>query len=155
MSLKLSCNTFGKIVVSERESLDSGNYHIDLLLKSCIMPISSIKKWISYATFIEVMSLKLAFEIGRQCTVSNNRKVASSRLSWLVAHSSIFRLFMKGKFDAYVLWPLAERVQNWIVDQSIAHNFTVIHMYFQSKQNQIPTPCWPLCIWDTQATKWW
>ena len=30
-------------------------------------------------------------------------KVASSRLSLLVAHSRIFRLFMKGKFDAYVL----------------------------------------------------
>ena len=31
------------------------------------------------------------------------RKVASSRLPWLVAHLSIFRLLMKGKFDAYVL----------------------------------------------------
>ena len=31
------------------------------------------------------------------------RKVASSRLSRLVAHLRIFRLFMKGKFDAYVL----------------------------------------------------
>ena len=30
-------------------------------------------------------------------------KVASSRLSRLVAHPSIFKLFMKGKFDAYVL----------------------------------------------------
>ena len=30
-------------------------------------------------------------------------KVGSSRLSWLVAHQSIFRLFMTGKFDAYVL----------------------------------------------------
>ena len=30
-------------------------------------------------------------------------KVASSRLSRLVAHPSIFELFMKGKFDAYVL----------------------------------------------------
>ena len=30
-------------------------------------------------------------------------KVASSRLSWLVAQLRIFRLFMKGKFDAYVL----------------------------------------------------
>jgi hypothetical protein len=29
-------------------------------------------------------------------------KVASSRLSRFVAHSRIFRLFMKGKFDAYV-----------------------------------------------------
>ena len=44
-------------------------------------------------------------------------KVASSRLSWLVAHSRIFRLFMKGKFDAYVLWPLAKSVQYWIVDR--------------------------------------
>ena len=30
-------------------------------------------------------------------------KVASSRMSWLVARTSIFRIFMKGKFDAYVL----------------------------------------------------
>ena len=28
------------------------------------------------------------------------RKVASSRLSWLLAHIHSFRLFMKGKFDA-------------------------------------------------------
>ena len=33
----------------------------------------------------------------------NYHKVASSRLSRLVAHFRIFRLFMKGKFDAYVL----------------------------------------------------
>ena len=32
---------------------------------------------------------------------------------------------MKGKFDAYVLWPLAKKLQNWIVDQSTAHDFTV------------------------------
>ena len=32
---------------------------------------------------------------------------------------------MKGKFDAYVLWPLAKRVQNWIVDRSNARDFTV------------------------------
>ena len=31
------------------------------------------------------------------------RKVVSSRLSQLVAHSKILRLFMKGNFDAYVL----------------------------------------------------
>jgi hypothetical protein len=31
-------------------------------------------------------------------------KITSSRLSRLVAHPSIFRLFMKEKFDAYVLW---------------------------------------------------
>ena len=43
-------------------------------------------------------------------------KVASRRLSRLVAHLRIFRLLMKGKFDAYVLWPSVKRVQNWIVD---------------------------------------
>ena len=37
-----------------------------------------------------------------QHNVNIYRKVASSRLSRLVAHPSIFRLFMKGKFDAYV-----------------------------------------------------
>ena len=35
------------------------------------------------------------------------RKVASRSTSRLVARPGIFRLFMKGKFDPYVLWPLA------------------------------------------------
>ena len=35
-------------------------------------------------------------------------KVASSRLSWLVAHPSFFRMFMKGKCDTYVLWPFSK-----------------------------------------------
>ena len=35
--------------------------------------------------------------------VHRYRKVASSRLPRLVAHLRIFRLLMKGKFDAYVL----------------------------------------------------
>ena len=34
--------------------------------------------------------------------------------SQAVAHSRIFRLFMKGKYDACVLWPLYKRVKNWI-----------------------------------------
>ena len=34
-------------------------------------------------------------------------KVASRSTSWLVARPGIFRLFVKGKFDPYVLWPLA------------------------------------------------
>ena len=53
------------------------------------------------------------------------RKITSSRLSWLVAHPRIFRLFMKGNFDAYALWPLDKTIQNWIVDRSTARNFTV------------------------------
>ena len=36
----------------------------------------------------------------------------SYSIETLVAQPSIFRLFMKGKFDAYVLWPLAQKVQN-------------------------------------------
>ena len=57
------------------------------------------------------------------------RKVGSSRLSRLVAHFHNFRLFMKGNFDAYVLWPVAKRVQNWIVDRSTARDFTVIDLH--------------------------
>ena len=53
------------------------------------------------------------------------RKVASNSLSRLVAHFQIFRRLMKGKFDAYVLWPLAKKFQNWIVDRSTARDFTV------------------------------
>ena len=49
---------------------------------------------------------------------STYRKVANSSLSRLVAHFQIFRRFMKGKCDAYVLWPLAKKFQNWIVDWS-------------------------------------
>ena len=37
------------------------------------------------------------------------RKAASSSLSRLVELFLIFRRLMKGKFDAYVLWPLAKK----------------------------------------------
>ena len=50
-------------------------------------------------------------------------------MSWLVVHPKFFRLFVKGKFDAYVLWPLPKRVQNC---RSTTHNFTVpVIVYFQ------------------------
>ena len=65
--------------------------------------------------------------------INRYRKVASSRLSWLVAHFHIFRLFMKGNFDDYVLWPLDKMVQNWIVDLSTARNFTV-HIFFKPRK---------------------
>ena len=60
------------------------------------------------------------------------RKVERSRLSWFVAHLRIFKLLMKGKFDAYVLWPLSTRVQNWIVDGSSACDFTVFTFWLAS-----------------------
>ena len=54
-----------------------------------------------------------------------HRKVASRSLFRLVAHFQILRRLMKEKFDAYVLWPLAKKFQNWIVDWSTARNFMV------------------------------
>ena len=56
----------------------------------------------------------------------------SRSTSRLVAHPSIFRMFMMGKFDAYVPWPLSKSFQNWIVDRSTARNFTVC--LFQSPE---------------------
>ena len=85
-------------------------------------------------TVILLIYTELFFLLSGENCVSNNfgelfrctyRKVASSRLSRLVAHLRIFRLFMKGKIDDYVLWLLAKRVQNWIVDRSSARDFTV------------------------------
>ena len=73
-----------------------------------------------------------AKKLRRPIWISIYRKVMSSRLSWLVAHLRIIRLFMKGKFDAYVLWSLAQRVQNWIVDRSTARDFTVSMYYWIS-----------------------
>ena len=58
--------------------------------------------------------------------------VHSKIFSQLVARSRIFRLFMKGKFDAYILWPLAKRVQNWIVNWSTAYNVTVLNAVFNT-----------------------
>ena len=48
---------------------------------------------------------------------------------------------MKGKFDAYVLWPLAkERVKNLIVDWSTACNFVVYQMEIQKFFGPIVKP---------------
>ena len=52
-------------------------------------------------------------------------KLRAVDLSQLVAHSRIFRLFIKGKFKAYLLWPLAKRVQSWIVDLFTSCDFMV------------------------------
>ena len=39
---------------------------------------------------------------------------------------------MKGKFDAYVLRPLAKKFQNWIADRSTARDFTVFLVYIKN-----------------------
>ena len=40
---------------------------------------------------------------------------------------------MKGKFDAYVLWPLAWRDQNWMVNR-----FTVCNYAVKSRNPRVP-----------------
>ena len=45
---------------------------------------------------------------------------------------------MKGKFDAYVLWPLAKSFQNWIVYRSTARHFTV--HYLEKNHFEIGNP---------------
>ena len=77
------------------------------------------------------------------CTNSQTpvyHKVENCSLSWLVAHFQIFRRLMKGKFDAYVLWPLTKKFQNWIVDRSTARDFMVITFKFTTRI-QCPTVC--------------
>ena len=39
--------------------------------------------------------------------------------------TKVFWRFMKGKFNPYVLWPLAQKFQNGIVDQTTNWDFTV------------------------------
>ena len=74
------------------------------------------------------------------------RKVANCSLSRLVARFQIFRRLMKGNFDAYVVWPLAEKFQNWIVDRSTARNFTVFKtLYLQGPHSLRPCISRPCC----------
>ena len=58
--------------------------------------------------------LDIKFEFSDQFQYS---KVANSSMSWLVAHFQIFRMLMKRKLNAYVLWPLTKKFQNWIVNR--------------------------------------
>ena len=52
--------------------------------------------------------------------------VGNRSMSCLIVHPRIFKMFMKGKFDAYVLWHLARKFQNWIVVWSTACDFMVV-----------------------------
>ena len=53
------------------------------------------------------------------------QKVANRSTTWLLAHPRIFWLFMKGKYDPYLQWPLAKRLQNLIVARSNVHKYRV------------------------------
>ena len=96
--------------------------------QSARSPVTWFYNWIflffKFHEHILLFKLMLIFHFWHKMDYKY-RKVASSRLSRLVAHFHIFRLFMKENFDAYVLWPLDKMVQNWIVDRSTARDFTV------------------------------
>ena len=71
-------------------------------------------------------------------------KVASSKLSLLVAHPRIFRLFMKGNFDAYLC--AVTFVQNGpIVDRSTARNF-LVGIKYQKRMPLCKTLSWEQTI---------
>ena len=71
--------------------------------------------------FQDTLSEKLFVKLQAEESV-----MLSLLLMKLVNSTMIFRLFINVKLYAYVLWPLAKRVQNWIVDQSTARDFTVL-----------------------------
>ena len=100
----------------EATKMSCVNLHVEIFLKSrfvCVITNYN-KTWI----------LRFYFKFKRM-QVSNTVKSRAVACLGLVAYFWIFRLFMKGKFDAYVLWPLARRVKNWIVDRSTNRNFKV------------------------------
>ena len=98
---------------------------------TCILPTSCChwNKWCQILPLKAAIVYRLVYTgIEFQATAHLTRcycKVTSRSMARLVAHPRIFRLFMEGKFDAYVLWPLAQRVQNWTVDRSTARDFMV------------------------------
>ena len=65
-----------------------------------VLLYKGIQRWVFFTNLIMGQLVKV-YEL--------RLKVGSSKLSWLVPHLRIFRLFMKGKLDAYVLWPLAQK----------------------------------------------
>ena len=53
------------------------------------------------------------------------RRVISSNTSRLEAHAGYFRLFMKGIFDAYVLWHFSKNNVSELVMHIRTHNSVV------------------------------
>ena len=49
---------------------------------------------------------------------------------------------MKGKFDAYVLWPLAKIFHYWIVDWSTTRDFTVCGIFCMKSVRQFVNILW-------------
>ena len=106
-------------------------------INTALIEWNSWRQWQQYNTWkllrcTKALVLLWNFSYGGQNQSRVNKifsvkycKVSSSSMFWLVAPFQIFRRLMKVKFDAYVLWPLAKKSQNWIVDWSTAGDFTV------------------------------
>ena len=74
-----------------------------IIRRLCHSPMVSIVELADKLYYSVMYCLFLCF--AKMCFAY--RKVASRSTSRLVARPGIFRLFIKGKFDPYVLWPLA------------------------------------------------
>ena len=64
-----------------------------------------------------------------QMSLLKYRKVASTSPSCLEAHAGFFRLFMKGKFDVYILWPFGKKV-----------DFLIINTRYSNSDQDFPIP---------------
>ena len=82
--------------------------------------------------FMGKISNSLIMEL-LQLWVLKSKYRQSRSISWLVAHPRIFRLFMKGKFDAYLLWPLAKRFQSFIVARFTVCDYIYCMLIFGQK----------------------
>ena len=103
--------------------------------------LTIVKTWVNNETLslIDRILPNCQFVIFVYCKFTN-----TVRLGAVVVHSKIFKLFMKGKLDTYVLWPLAKIIQNWIVDQPTACNFTVWDSILNSVSKWMSLYKWPL-----------
>jgi hypothetical protein len=85
--------------------------------------------WISesYDGFDEekVVSMLKVLNLKVSSLSAYNNRVASINTSWLEACFRFYRLFMKKKFDDYLLWPFKKKVIYYLVTLVISCNFTV------------------------------
>ena len=114
-------------VIEEKYFNNSSGNNLPLLLYTNDRIISDLTGTCTWHSSLHFWLKKLSYEelLWLQCTY---RKVASRSMFQLVAYLRIFRMFMKGKFEAYVLWPLAKSFQDWIVAWSTACDVTVCYI---------------------------
>ena len=73
--------------------------------------------------FDQTLQYMFVFKFQVRHAILDYREIASSNTSR--AHADFFRLFMKGIFGPYVLWPLKKKLIFWIVTCVSARDYTV------------------------------